>query len=397
VNARLLEASCAPTAVELPTGTLQIRADPRSAAVLGDYITFGARDNARRGYLFVSKVLGKHYPARPAAMRCAHDQLAAMIRVQPDDRVMVIGMAETATGLGYGVFEALLRSHPGHSVLYGHTTRYWMDEDVLTFEEQHSHAPSLCLHGAADAETAAMQAAANVLVLVDDELSTGATFSNLVQTYRARYPAIERVHVATLTDLSGGRAEQRVRSGAELPVTVGAIIRGDHEFLSSGCANGQPERQAQPRSFRRSDLSIHFGRRPVRGPLEFDAVELAKLMAVLSSDGDRILVLGTGEFMHGAFVLAGYLESSGYSVHAQATTRSPILLGHGIRTKMAVPDHYLENVPNYLYNVWRANYDQVLVCHEGSANAATRELSRLLHARLIGLEFSDGNYALSVC
>jgi hypothetical protein len=139
-------------------------------------------------------------------MRCAHDLLASFVELTDDDHVAVVGMAETATGLGYGVFESLMRCQPDRSAIYAHTTRYWMNGEVLTFEEGHSHAPSLCLHLPKDEKHASKLNRANVLILVDDELSTGETFSNLVLAYKARYPSIERVHIATLADfLAEGR------------------------------------------------------------------------------------------------------------------------------------------------------------------------------------------------
>ena len=38
--------------------------------------------------------------------------------------VLFIAMAETAVGLGQGVFEAWLRANPGREALFLHTTRY---------------------------------------------------------------------------------------------------------------------------------------------------------------------------------------------------------------------------------------------------------------------------------
>jgi hypothetical protein len=383
--------------IPLLTGDLRLNIDEQDAGLLDDYCTFAARDNARRGFLFVSKVLGKHYPARPAAMRHAHEALASMVVLHEHEHAAVVGMAETATGLGYGVFEALLRANSKRSAVYGHTTRYWMHEDVLTFEESHSHAPSLCLHSPQFSDHASIQERANVLILVDDELSTGMTFSNLVLAYKARYPSIERIHVATLTDFSDGRAQATIAARTGMPVSVGAIVSGGHEFLERGSANRAPELQAQPRQFRRSDLPSEFGRGWTGAPLEIDSEYVQIVANGLRSTTGPILVLGTGEFMHAAYVLAIKLEGLGFTTRVQSTTRSPILIGNGIASKLTVSDPYLENVPNYLYNVVREHYSEVLVCHEATGNDATAALARQLDGLCVHFNYQEGRYALSLC
>ena len=57
--------------VELPTGRLSIEV-LRSDIALDQLCGFAARRNPKRGFLFVSKVLGKHIPVRPSLMRQVH-------------------------------------------------------------------------------------------------------------------------------------------------------------------------------------------------------------------------------------------------------------------------------------------------------------------------------------
>lgn len=383
--------------IPLHTGDLSLVIDERNLELLDDYCTYAARDNERRGFLFVSKVLGKHYPARPIAMRYAHDLLASYVELTSEDHIAVVGMAETATGLGYGVFESLMRCQPDRSVVYAHTTRYWMNGDVLTFKESHSHAPSLCLHFPEDEGHAIKLNRANILVLVDDELSTGLTLSNLVLAYKARYPSIERVHIATLADFSGGRAQKNIAERIRIPVTVGAIVSGDHSFQKRGNANKSPEAQAQPRQFQRDDLPREFGRGWIDSPLKISLEQAELIASGISSTTGPILVLGTGEFMHAAYVLAMELESLGLTTRVQSTTRSPILIGNGITSKLEVPDLYMEGVPNYLYNVVRDDYSEVLLCHEQEQSSVTKLLAHQLNARCVRFTHNEGRNALSLC
>jgi len=72
-------------------------------------LTFASRENPKRGYLFVSKVLGKHIPCPPSRMRAVQDALAKQITLN-DPQVMVVGMAETAIALAGGAHIACLNN-----------------------------------------------------------------------------------------------------------------------------------------------------------------------------------------------------------------------------------------------------------------------------------------------
>jgi hypothetical protein len=84
--------------------------------------------------------------------------------------------------------------------------------------------------------------------------------------------------------------------------------------------------------------------------------------------GERLLVLGTGEFAHPPYRLAAALERLGADVRFQATTRSPALLGHALEYALQFTDNYGDGIPNWLYNVRREAYDRVLICHETPAH-----------------------------
>jgi hypothetical protein len=97
--------------VELPTGLMELTVDASTFSV-DELMGFAARANAKRGFLFLSKVLGKHWPVRPVLMRKIHANLAEQVPVDLPGPVVFIAMAETAIGLGQGVFEAYKNAHP---------------------------------------------------------------------------------------------------------------------------------------------------------------------------------------------------------------------------------------------------------------------------------------------
>jgi len=376
--------------VALPTGTLDLRIDS-GAAELDALLGFAARANAKRGFLFLSKVLGKHWPARPIDMLMVHERLAATVpplggAVQGP--VVFIAMAETAIGLGQGVFEAWLRAHPDQQALFLHTTRYRVGAGpLIEFEEAHSHAPRQFLHAPVEPELQALLLAARTLVLVDDEASTGNTFVNLAAACRRLNPGLERVHLATITNFMGRAATEALDGRFGMPVTSGALIEGEFTFVQGALP---PERGAAQRYEEHADrgASTAFGRLGSARALQ--APEgLAARLAGGFAPGSRVLVLGTGEFMHASTLLGAALQRHGVDVVVQSTTRSPILIWGAVDHAVTFPDNYGEGVANYLYNVAPGQYDHVLACHETAPGPALYQLARLLDARLFHFQSED--------
>ncbi len=365
--------------VELPTGTLELALED-GAEELETLLGFAARANAKRGFLFLSKVLGKHWPVKPADMIAVHERLAATVPASAGP-VVFIAMAETAIGLGQGVFEAWLRAHPGRPALFIHTTRYRVGTgELIEFEEAHSHAPRQFLHMPEDPALRALLLGARTLVMVDDEASTGNTFLNLLNACRRLNPGIERVHLATITNFMGAQATAALSARFGLPATMGALVSGEYRFTPNDYVAPAGEAQRFDPDADRG-ASTRFGRLGLGAGLGAPA-RLAEQLAAEVAPGASVLVLGTGEFMHAATLLGLELERRGLNVRVQSTTRSPILTWGAVGHALRFPDNYGEGIANFLYNVAPAQYDHVLVCHETAPQAALRELAGLLDARL---------------
>jgi hypothetical protein len=366
--------------VDLPTGQLTVTAQPGPYA-LDDLVGFAARANARRGFLFVSKVLGKHWPVRPGAMRALHQSLAAGLPADLPGPVVFIAMAETAVGLGQGVFEAWFDGGEAREALFLHTTRYRVGNGpLIEFEEAHSHAPRQFLHMPHDPAIAAQFARARSIVLVDDEASTGNTFVNLAAACRAVAPAIEHVHLVTITNFMGEDGNRRLLDRFGVRVTHNAALDGAFAFAAGQLTPGTAPAQRYDATADRGASAV-FGRLGVAGALALPPA-LAAQLAQQVQPGQRVLVLGTGEFMHPAFLLGRALEAHGVDVVVQSTTRSPILVWGAVASAVTFPDNYGEGVANFIYNVTPGQYDHVLVCHETPPNAALHALAGQLDARL---------------
>ncbi|MFD6735913.1 phosphoribosyltransferase domain-containing protein, partial [Micromonospora aurantiaca] len=150
------------------------------------------RRNPKRAHLLVSNVLGKHVPQRPSVIWGAGRELGVRVRELLGDeaaaRAVVLGYAETATGLGHSVADGLALAP------YLHSTRRPVDGVARAggFEESHSHATSHLLLP----EDPALLAGDGPLVLVDDEFSTGNTVLNTIRALHERYPRKRYVVVA---------------------------------------------------------------------------------------------------------------------------------------------------------------------------------------------------------
>lgn len=349
---------------DIPTGrlTLHSNGDP------SDLLDVQARNNPKRGFLFVSKVLGKHLPVPLARMNETYTALVNKLPKMQGD-VLVIGMAETATQLGFGVWSVLEPSVEGEC-FFLQTTRYRTNDDALGFEESHSHAPSQWIQGL----TNPVLLGVRHVVLVDDELSTGKTFHALEDVLRRALPHVNEFHWVCLTDFRP--AEFQTHSAVSL-------LQGSWEFEWTGTALNAV---AVGKTVEKDTVPFDFGRSvPLSRERRRMMVEngVTNLMAELEwrGVGKNVLVLGSGEFMPFAYEMATHLQERGHHIQFQASTRSPALMP---RVDLGM-DHYGEGVPQYLYNYNREQYDSVVMFVEGGTEKIM-ELPSLLQAHVINVK-----------
>jgi hypothetical protein len=368
--------------VPLPTGTLRVRVD-RTELPLDAICGFAARRNPKRGFLFVSKVLGKHIPVRPSLMRDIYSRLAQRLtQLNAPGPVAVIGMAETAIALGHGVHDEYVRQTRRDDVIFLHSTRYKVNSPVaIEFLEEHSHAADHIIYEPADARHAAMLQHARTLFLVDDEASTGKTFVNLVSNMRRIMPRLERVVTVVITDWRGPARLAGTHAQIPLPCESVAILEGEYQFEAApNLVAVEMPKVTGNGGLKDALIRSNFGRLALQGPLSLHDCAHSELPVDL---GGRILVLGTGEFAYPPFLLAEQLERDGLQVFYQSTTRSPIMTGLSIETALTFTDNYGDDIPNFVYNAQRQPYDRVLVCHETPRGTVDHQLLAALRAESV--------------
>ncbi|WP_274535097.1 phosphoribosyltransferase [Streptomyces sp. CB02460] len=367
---------------------------------LRELLGLALRRNPKRAHLLVSNVLGKHVPQRPSVVYGAGVELGRRVRALLGEdgarRAVVVGYAETATGLGHSVADGL------GAAPYLHSTRRPVPGVATAggFEEAHSHATSHLLLPE-DPELLAAAGPGSALVLVDDEFSTGNTVLNTIRDLHQRYPRDHYVIVALVDMRSPADRGRLTEFAAEVGARVDLIARntGTVTFPDGVLEKGQAlvaEREARaeapqdgpphPRSHIRLDLpwpagvpdgGRHGFTEAHRALLEPALPALADRVARALGDGPRrVLVLGFEELMYAPLRLATALEErTGAEVRYSTTTRSPVLAvddpGYAIRTRLVFPAH---DDPadgpgeRYAYNVAGAGFDAVVLVVDSTAD-----------------------------
>ena len=373
--------------IELQRGVLSLQPNDNSHWKWQDLLGFAERINPKRAFLFVSKVLGRHIPVSPSIMRHAFTDLAELVPDGLPEPVLVIGMAETAVGLGAGVHQVLQQRYP--EAIYVTTTRHPVHGAPLLarFLEEHSHAQDQLLYGSPDAELQQQILNSKSIVLVDDEASTGKTFVNLIHALQqAGLNQISHVVTATLADWSSGIHI------ADLNCQSVALMTGKWQWRDAEhpiqinmpkvdiVAFGAFDTLAQPT----------WGRLPIQD-------SGAHIRLAVQPD-ERILVLGSGEYVWSSFLLAEYLQQQGADVKFSAITRSPIAVGHAIQSALAFSDNYGLGIQNFVYNINPQDYDRVLITVETATHSVAKSLLEALpNAEVISaVDYPHQNFNLCV-
>ncbi|AGA92351.1 Protein of unknown function (DUF3706) [Thioflavicoccus mobilis 8321] len=365
--------------IDLACGRLHIRT-VREELPLAQLIGFASRQNPRRGFLFVSRVLGKHVPCAPRAMRDTYERLARPLGDSPGP-VLALGLAETATGLGGGIADSLARGED--DVLFQHTTRHRLDVPVLLrFDEVHSHAPDHILY-TPDSTLAARYRDTATLALIDDEITTGRTLTRLAEALARHLPALREIVFVSLVNWLDTETRRRIQVALPVPTRFVSLIEGTFDFTPDPAfAPTLPDtvlaRRAAPWPAR-DDL----GRRGVAMPADAEAIShSAQAIARGFGDGPQpVTVVGTGELAYPAFLLAENLERLGLDVRFQGTTRSPILAGGAIAESLSFLDEHGEGVQNYLHNPPPAG-GRTVVVYESDHLDGDHALPQLLGAEV---------------
>lgn len=286
------------------------------------------RARGTRPHLLVSTVLGRHIPVRPCVAIDAAREAASAVVAQAPDIGLVVGFAETATALSAVVAEAA-------GVPWLHSARVVADAAiaVVEFDESHSHATRHLLCPA----SSALLRRPGTVVLVDDELSTGATAMSLVRELdrlRGGRPHV----IATLLDARGPAARESVRAladdlGCRVHVVARrvATVRGD---LAARMRTPGPPAAGDERHEpgRRGDVRWVDGGWPAFLPSggRYGAVEPAGASSAATARLTERVVR--------ALLDSGWHLSAGVHVlGSEESAAVPLAVAHGVERSLPVP------------------------------------------------------------
>nr|WP_221218478.1 MULTISPECIES: phosphoribosyltransferase family protein [unclassified Mycolicibacterium] len=375
---------------------MRLQDDAGGTHRLSGLVLPGLRRNPRRAHLLVSTVLGKHIAVSPTTVRDAADRLGDTVAALGASEADVLGMAETATGLGHCVADRL------DAAVYLHSTRRQAPARQIyaEFQEGHSHATDHLLQPAGPAVFTQYRP----LAIVDDEISTGTTALATIEALHRQHPR-PRYIVASLVDVRTAAHRALADQKAQ---TLGAAI--DFVSLASGqvsipdaltaqvCAlpapRLNPTHHDVPGSCRTVTLpwpaDVPDGGR--HGFLRSDApafgaavAEAATELSAVLDPGRPLLVVGHEELMYLPLRIAELLAARGFATRFQSTTRSPAYVvdgpGYPLRTGFEFPPGESgETGHRYLYNGWPGARAQLVVVMDEIALPGAGELSAVLTA-----------------
>ena len=372
---------------------------------LNQLIEIGKRsNNAKRNFLFISKLLGKHIEVRPDMCKAAGHLLASLkypeLRsekiidyvkgenvdikyelnktVTQASKILVIGFAETATGLGMAVASKI------KDCIYQTTTREPITDvkNLLSFEEEHSHATTHKFYSLLDYDLNDF----DEIILVDDEITTGNSMLNLI-TELINICSVRKYSILSILDWRDDTFVEKYKDFAttnNVSINVYSLLSGQISIdnFDVYTDNSEPIEITQKTSniidmideFNKVELNTQFGKQQYLKNtgrfgvkqnhienIEMHAKNLANKINDVIDSNEKILVIGHGENIYIPSRIASYINAN---VMFKTTTRSPIFCdGNIIKTKYKFIDR---GVTYFLYNKEdiETQYDKIIFLAE---------------------------------
>lgn len=380
---------------------------------LGDLITVGIRsNNKKRNFLFISKVLGKHLEVKPnickvigrilvaakyregIAIELLKEYLSSTKNeilveneinkpISIDEKVFILGFAETATGLGMSVAATIKDSY------YQTTTRECVKnvDNMISFEEEHSHATSHKCYALDKNKIKNVDR----IILVDDEITTGKSMLNLISELIKITP-VKKYTILSILDWRNDFSKEeynKFKKKYNVDIEVISLISGDIldiddtvyfdtsevEEISETCEplkiecldkiNLDTDRGC-------IDYLLHSGRFGTSHKeilnLESKCQSVADKINEFIGEKEKVLVVGHGENIYIPSRIASYIDGE---VMFRSTTRSPIYCknekSYPIRDKSSFVDR---GVKYFFYNKVDAEkgYDKIIFITETDLN-----------------------------
>lgn len=320
-------------------------------------------NNKKRNYLVVNRLQGKHVPVSPKLTLTMFSELADIVKDGcGNERLLLIGFAETATAIGAGLAIEL-------NSYYMQTTRENIpDVEYLYFSEAHSHAVEQRL---IKDDLDLIIDRIDRIVFVEDEVTTGNTIMNIVRIINDLYP--DKVKFAVASILNGMDAEAMEIYNA-YDIDVYYLVKTNHSEYSAiaDSFKGDGEYVVGVSNMIMPEIKVYdfLRAKSVRRLIKGEVYDLCceKLWEkicdkVKFEEGQRILVLGTEELMYPAIYVSGRVSENGCRTQCHSTTRSPITVSmeeeYPLHTRYELRSVYDDERRTFIYDI--GTYDKVII------------------------------------
>lgn len=361
-----------------------------------DLVKIAKRENnSKRNYLVVDPLQGKHVPVEPSKALNLFKSLASKLQGKYEgERLLLIGFAETATAIGAQAAITL-------GTKYIQTTREVIpDVSYLFFSEAHSHATEQKL---VKDDIDRVINETDRIVFVEDEVTTGNTIMNIIRIIRREYQRKIKFAVASLLN---GMTEEYLKIYQEEEIDLHYLVKTDHSGYSAIAekyhCDGLSIRAIQE-DHTQEKLAVSIqdkiwnelphiisipgwmnARRFVDAKqYETACKKLAETVIAETSvkQGERVLVIGTEEFMYPALLTGQEIEKMGCEVRSHSTTRSPIAVSteeeYPLHCRYELRSLYDPDRKTFIYDL--ESYDRVIVMTD-SALVSLKGLETLTYA-----------------
>lgn len=348
-----------------------------------DIVRIAKRENnTKRQYLVVNALQSKHIPTSGVKALEMFNTLADIVKAEyPDQKLLLVGFAETATAIGSALAVAL-------NSLYIQTTREIIENaEYLYFSESHSHATEQKL---VKNDIDSVINDVDRIIFVEDEVTTGNTILNIINLIEKNYPNNIKFSVASILNgmdsnsleiynQRGINVHYLVKTDHSTYTEVAQNFRGDGKYIDCNISSLQTNHNILS-----ADQYIN-ARRITDGKKYNDACnrlfEQVKSKLQLTNNSN-ILVLGTEEFMYPAIFVATQLEKQGNKVLCHSTTRSPITVSseenYPVHSRYTLKSLYDSNRTTFIYDLQK--YDKVLIVTDVNIENENMGLNSLINA-----------------
>ena len=326
-------------------------------------------NNKKRNYLVVNQLQGKHIPVKPGEAFSMFKALADTCKdAYKNEKLLIVGFAETATAIGAAVAVEL-------GTTYIQTTREVVENvEYLFFSEEHSHATEQKL---VKNDIDVIFGTIDRILFVEDEVTTGKTIRNIINILEKQYDKKIKFSVASLLN---GMNEEALQTYQDREILLHYLVKTNHDVYEKqaeaykGDGIYIPCKAEKTQEIEEITADGWMNTRRLTDTVQYTQAVEQLWNQVKNHIGmdclQRVLVVGTEEFMYPALYVAKKIEECGLEVYCHSTTRSPIAVSseesYPLHTRYELRSLYDSNRTTFLYDI--GEYDQVIIITDAHKN-----------------------------